>query len=711
MQRRTKRLLSVLLVLTLMLTALPSQAWAVESSGTDASDAQDALYESLTAAIDDASEGDVITLVRNEELTEPLVINKAITLDGNGYTLTYTGRDRAVDIPNGTVGEVTILDLTVLAPNAERGISFNATGALTLNGVTVDGVDGGLPIYAVNVPAKATGATVEIAECSLTGLVALNIWSADMTVAVIDSDLYSVDNTTVENYATIQLNNDGTNAADGTVVTVTGGLLSAYDSTAEEGETRAVVSNWTATGTVEISDTTHLVGTRQFIVAMIAGAGYASLTAAINAAKDGDVITLLRDVIYTTETAFVNGSYVDGVKYMGDKSFTIDLNGCTVTDDGCVNDYLLYFTNRGEKVNAITIKNGTIVAKNGCWATICVGSGSDTYATTLSLENVEVENSNADVYAGNLVVRVRNGSVVNISNGSSIVSDNGSAAVGAATADAVLNVYDATLTQKNSGKSVANGNNVYACVTGVGQMNIYEGAVLVSDVNGIHPSSSGAPVVNVLGGSITAPNAIVLTTNGAGTECVTVNVKGGTINGALSTMDEGCHIVISGGCFDQAVAEKYCDEGYLLARNTENGTYTVLENLYFEYLGTDLKQKDQFETADLRYSYAFADDFVLTEWSWVFYAAVNANYKKTVEGVHVTADNVTRLVVANLGIANWQKDVCAQLCFSVVVDGVTYIVYDEARAASVYEVAEDMINADGNEYAAAARDAYDAFAE
>ena len=293
--------------------------------------------------------------------------------------------------------------------------------------------------------------------------------------------------------------------------------------------------------------------------------------------KDGDVIKFASDIEFSAKTAGYNdGTYVDGVRYTGDKSFTIDFNGFIVTDDGCVNDYLLYFNNKGEKANEITLKNGTVVSENGCWSTVCLNSSAATQETVLNLENMNVINSNDATYSGNLAVRARDKATVNVNKGTVITSDGASYGVAASTSNAVVNIYNgATVIQKNSGNS--GGNSVFAAVGGKGVVNIYDGAVIESDKYGVHTMTTGTPVINVKGGTITAVVALKASTNGAADQLATINVTGGIIKGKLETYTDNGHIVVSGGIFNTDPSA-YVAVGVRAAES--NGLYYVVsENI------------------------------------------------------------------------------------------------------------------------------------
>ena len=176
-------------------------------------------------------------------------------------------------------------------------------------------------------------------------------------------------------------------------------------------------------------------------VAKIGDTPYTNLNTAFNEVQDGETIYVLGDITFDATTVGSNdGTYVDGVSYIGDKSFTVDFGGFTVTDDGIVNDYLIYVNNKGAKANEITFQNGTLISKNGCWATVCVNGSASTNKTTLNLNNMKITNSNGVNYQGNQAVRARNGATVNVNNATVITSNGASYAVTGNTSDSIVNI-------------------------------------------------------------------------------------------------------------------------------------------------------------------------------------------------------------------------------------------------------------------------------
>ena len=126
-------------------------------------------------------------------------------------------------------------------------------------------------------------------------------------------------------------------------IEVTGGTFVGFDpaNNKAEGEN----TNFVPAGYVSTMGADGNFVVTEVKVAEVNGVAYATLSEAIAAAKDGDTVTLLRD-INTPE-----------ISYMISKSLTIDLNGMTVTGSGY--DAVFQIDNADAKV---VIKNGKVVA-------------------------------------------------------------------------------------------------------------------------------------------------------------------------------------------------------------------------------------------------------------------------------------------------------------------------------------------------------------
>jgi len=326
----------------------------------------------------------VYTMTLTEDLdlgAATLTLNQNTIIEGNGKTLTYSGAGRAIEMPsvieNETYLDVTIKNLTINCTSGycERAINYNANGKLVLEKVTVKGNI----TYALNFPGKSNGATVTITDSKITGLIALNVWGENMTINVTGSELTSVDNTEVENYAAISLNNNTTNVAEGTVITVDGGKIIATD---ENGNPSTAVRNSTKTGKVNISTSTEVTGNIMNPVALVFYEGatqfYSSFTlaSAIKTAIETNAkeVCLITDIT-TTEAIKVNGNV------------TINLNGFDIIGtDNTSKNFGLIDIQAGSEVNIIN--NSSEISKLTLTAT--ENRGWNAYSSVISNQRSEL---------------------------------------------------------------------------------------------------------------------------------------------------------------------------------------------------------------------------------------------------------------------------------------------------------------------------------
>ena len=307
-------------------------------------------YDTFAEAFAAVQAGETLTLLADVTISTKLTINFNLTIDGNGYTIFYTGSDRAIDIPNkaGEKVNVTFTDLTVdcTASYCQRGINYNDDGKLVLNNVTVKGNN---VTYALNLPGSSDNCVVEINDSALTGNIALNIWGENSTITATNTVFTSVDRTEVENYSAIALNNDGSTAAIGTVLTINGGKIIALD---ENGVPATAIRNAVA-ASVTVSDTTDVAGEIKVPVAIIVYEGYSefyssfSLQSAIDKAiETNGKVVLIADITLT------EGVVVDG-------TVTIDLAGYTITYNSTIQGESM-ITNNGNLTINDSVGTGVI---------------------------------------------------------------------------------------------------------------------------------------------------------------------------------------------------------------------------------------------------------------------------------------------------------------------------------------------------------------
>ena len=282
------------------------------------------LYNTLAEAVAAVKDGETITLLGDVTTPDIVTVTKSITIDGNGNTLTYTGQSRAITVESGAAGvNLTVKNLTVdcTASYCQRGINYNTTGEFALENVTIKGK----PLYAINLPGSSDGAKVTIKDSEITGCIALNVWGENSTITVTDSHMTSIDESEAEDYSAVKLNNDGVTAAEGTKITITGGSITALR---QDGEYSSAVTNSTATGSIEVSETTEVIGNIAKIVAVVRYEGSTdsygcyTLQNAIDKAENDSIakVVLIGDITLS-EMAKVDGA----VK--------LDLNGHTLKTD------------------------------------------------------------------------------------------------------------------------------------------------------------------------------------------------------------------------------------------------------------------------------------------------------------------------------------------------------------------------------------------
>ena len=263
-------------------------------------------YATVEEAIAAATAGQTVELLKDIEASAIITINKAITLDGNGFKLTSTAA-RAINV-SGANG-VTIKNLTIVA-KGERAINV-IQGATN---VAIENVTATAANYTVNVASSAANAVVTIKDSILNGLCTVNVSAAGAVVTITDSTINCNDNntTTGESYAALALNTDaigGKIIANGCTINVA------------EGSDSMKARNSAIDGVITIDGSTDGVLN---MVAIITYPGspyyhaFASLKAAVEFAKDGETITLIRDIVLTKNIVI-------------SKNITIDLAGNNIT--------------------------------------------------------------------------------------------------------------------------------------------------------------------------------------------------------------------------------------------------------------------------------------------------------------------------------------------------------------------------------------------
>lgn len=271
-------------------------------------------------------------------------------------------------------------------------------------------------------------------------------------------------------------------------------------------------------------------------VAEVNGVSYSSLQEAINAAQDGETVTLLANA---AEDVVIG------------KSITFDLGGKTLT-------------NTNSDKATISAQGGTVAVKNGS-----VVGGTSYY-------NIEVtKNSNANLTLTDVTATAGN-------NGSSMIDNYGTLTItsGSYTGglDTVKNEPNAKLAISGGEFTLTKGTSkgFTGVVFNYGALEISGGTFIQSDKSApygqaqvIHTDKSGSatPSTIITGGTLKN----LCTRSTAWTVRATNAAAGAT--------------QVSGGTFNKKVSDSYCADGFIPTKNAD-GTYDVKEGHYVAQIGS-----------------------------------------------------------------------------------------------------------------------------
>ena len=416
-------------------------------------------------------------------------------------------------------------------PAVSYEITKNLTINLNSNKITADGYDAVFQISGenANVVLNGPGEVVAVENTGSAGKYAMAVWAcgAGCTVTIngevkfsqtIEHEdckqydmIYSSKGTIIINGGHYEsftpawtLNCKDAAYKDGTAkIIVNGGTFVGYDPRNNTAEGKG--TSFVAAGVGVDNNTDGTFTAKPNMVAQIVDAdgnsvaAYATLKEAVNAAKSGETVIVLKEA--TVEE-----------RITAEANITIDLNQKTVTVADGAGTML-------KTTGDVTIKNGTLTS--AVTANIINAYGK------LKLESVKIYGSTVD---GSNLVNVRGNAEVTIDAASEIVADGVGVAVfvgeesAAKDAKYTLNIYG-KVTQK--GKSYAiSGNGSYP---GTSYINIYEGAEVKAnniaekkDCCAIYQPQAGE--INVYGGLVEGYCAIVMKSG-------TLNISGGTVRG------------------------------------------------------------------------------------------------------------------------------------------------------------------------------------
>ena len=645
-------------------------------------------FNTLQAAIDAAQDGETVTLL--EDATEDVVINKSITFDLNGKTLTNTNSGKAtisvqggtVAVKNGSVlggtsyynievtkdsnANLTLTDVTATASNTGSSMIDNY-GALSITSGTYTG---GLDTVKNEPNAKLTitGGTFTLTKGTSSGFTGVVFNYGDLTIS--GGEFIQGDKSAPYGQAqVIHTDKDKSGSAVSSTV-ISGGTFknlctrstawavratnAAAGATKVSGGTfnKSISEGYCADGFIPTKNADGTYGVKEgHYVAQVGSKKYETLADAIRLAAKGKTITLLADVEQNTQLTI-------------NKNITLDLNGKTIknTQDiwGEKTNAILSITN-GAKV--IITGNGTIDAKENDCYTINVVKGDLTIENGTFYGNVsvvQVQEGTLSVKGGTFDLHQKwEGSSKYLFNCIDDAYANGSANV--AISGGTFVGFDPNVSPEGEGTSylapgyapVANGDGTYG-------VKLAEGAYLLQDYRSGDQTSWTYPTKDGMAFAGWYKDAEFKTA------CAVGDVEGAAYAKFVKISDL---ITFKGGS-----------------------------------LRTDLTGEDDYSKTSLRFGYEMhAPDGAKLDrenWGWT-YRNPNSGASASVK-----AENYWRIdnngVITNLVIREISKDgqaanystryeVNAQLAY-VTKDGTKVCVKDETRVRSVNDVAEAIKN-------------------
>lgn len=273
-------------------------------------------------------------------------------------------------------------------------------------------------------------------------------------------------------------------------------------------------------------------------VAEVGGKNYSSLQEAINAAQDGETVTLRTDA---TEDVTIAG-----------KNITLDLGGNTLTN-----------TNAGKAT--ISVQGGTVTVKNGN-----VAGGTSYY-------NIEVtKGSNANMTLTGVTATAGN-------TGSSMIDNWGTLTIESGSYSGGLNVVksdEGSMLAINGGKfelSYASSQGYTGVIFNYGNATITGGEFVCNA-----PYKKWAHPQVVVTGVVDGYSSSTKIMGGSFTNTFKDTVQNIFHGVGKATSD---NFEVSGGAFNKSISEGYCADGFIPTKKAD-GTYGVKEGSYIAQVGS-----------------------------------------------------------------------------------------------------------------------------
>lgn len=578
-----------------MSVSLSETAKAADETSAVAKVGTTTTYGTLKGAIDAAAEGSTVTLLK--DTTEDVVVNKNITLDLDGKTLTGTNSGNATltiakgataTVKNGSVigtssfyniqnnGTATFESLTATAGNTGSSMIDN-WGTLT---ITSGEYTGGLNVVKSEEGSVLTisGGTFKRNSAPRLGITGTILVYGTTTITGGEF----IDNTSSANARVLVT---GVVKGYTAITKISGGKFTNKKANIFHWTSPATPDNFEISGGIFNKSIPYYICADGFIpaknadgtygvkpgkyIADVEGDGYETLAKAIAAAEDDDTVTLLDNIN-------------ENIVIEADKNFTLDLNGYTI--NGGTGTDKAAITNHG----TLTITDSS-AAKAGTIKRDDKGvEGEKSYYVIRNLGTMTIEQANVINNSG---YRKANpsGSMI----GSSLIC-NGDNDEGA-----TLTIKGGKLTQTNflaikngaNGTLFVNGGEITSSHSAV--QNWFKAELTGGTIKGqlwTDAYKAGESVGNTkIGGNVQFEGEIVMDVWGSISPKPELTINGGKLSVTNWRITSACAELggkpaVSGGTFTNAVPAEYCAEGFIPQDNGD-GTFGVKEGAYVAKIG------------------------------------------------------------------------------------------------------------------------------
>ena len=558
-----------------MWTIVAAQAYVTEKLGDFVTDENGSYehnvgYATIAEAFAAVKNGETVTILAGE-YTQNLNVNKAITVQGEvdaegNNLVTFNGK-LSIKADGATVENLNFNNSGTAAYVGAKNVTIDGCSLVGSNGLYQSYTSGTVTFknsyikggtYGIHFDGNA-GGNIVIENCTVIGWTSFagTIENVAISGTTFDEGNYNQ----LRLYQNAQLT-DCTFNEKMNIDWGSSNKTAEFTDCSVEGDkdlTEIISLANIATKGLEVTIDGELV----CVAAKVGSKYYLSLQAAIDAATEGQTVTIVSDLTLT-----------EGVTVAADDVIFIDLNGKTVSME------------TAEAAVAALIKNnGTLTIESS------VDGGKLSFLATAP--------SAANAYASNTIsnygtLTIKGGTVENLSTGGACYAlDN--------YAGSTATINGGKLTAEKTAVRIFNWTNGEA---NAAELNVVGGEIISNDGYGININAGNAPYValNISGGTITTNdtdyNLAVYVINKNSAENFTANISGGTfngnfaLNGVTSTTMAKDKVSVSGGTFDGVICydepacqfitggsyvteftEDYLVYGYQLEANAETNLY------------------------------------------------------------------------------------------------------------------------------------------